>query len=61
MNNTVMTVLLTLLCVANVSFLCVIAYAVRGKVDKATKLGFGTIAMVVILNMFFSVGGVFLW
>lgn len=61
MNNTVMTVLLTLLCVANVFFLCVIAYAARGKNDKATKLGLGTIAMVVILNMFFSVGGVFLW
>lgn len=60
MNNTVMTVLLTLLCVANVSFLCLIAYAGR-KADKTTKLGFGTIAMVVILNMFFSVGGVFLW
>lgn len=61
MISTGMTVLLTLICAANVFFLCVIAYASRGKHDKVTKLGLGTIAAVVILNMFFSVGGVFLW
>lgn len=54
-------VALTLLCLSNALLLCVLAYCGRGKTDKATKLGFSFMAAVLVLDTFFSVGGVLLW
>lgn len=53
--------ILTLLCLANVLLLCTLAYSGRGKADKATRVGFGFMATVLVLDIFFSVGGVLLW
>lgn len=52
---------LTLLCVANVFLLCALAYSGRGKTDRATKMGLGFMGAVLVLDIFFSVGGVILW
>lgn len=52
---------LTLLCVANALLLGALAYCGRGKTDKATKIGFSFMAAVLVLDIFFSVGGVLLW
>lgn len=61
MISTLITVLLTLLCVANALLLCVLAYSGRGKTNKETKIGLGFMAAVLVLNMLFSIGGVVLW
>lgn len=52
---------LALLCLANVFLLCMLAYCGRGKTDKATKIGFSFMAAVLMLDIFFSVGGIALW
>lgn len=52
---------LTLLCVANVFLLCALAYSGRGRTDKAAKTGLAFMAAVLVLDMFFAVGGVVLW
>lgn len=54
-------VVLTLLCLSNALLLCALAYCGRGKTDKATKIGFSFMAAVLVLDIFFSVGGVLLW
>lgn len=59
-NSWIMTVLI-LLCLANVFLLAVLAYSGRGKTDKPTKIGFGFMSVVLVLNMVFSIGGVVLW
>ncbi len=53
--------LLTLLCVANMFLLFVLAYSSKRKINKATKLGFGFMGTVLVLNMLFSIGGIVLW
>lgn len=59
-NSWIMTVLI-LLCLANVFLLAVLAYSGRGKTDKPTKIGFGFMAGVLVLDMIFAVGGAVLW
>lgn len=59
-NSWIMTVLI-LLCMANVFLLAVLAYSGRGKTDRPTKIGFGFMSVVLVLNMVFSIGGVVLW
>lgn len=54
-------VFLTLLCVANVFLICVLAYSGRGKANKETNIGLGFMAAVLVLNMLFSIGGAVLW
>ncbi|MCM1325240.1 MAG: hypothetical protein NC094_01320 [Bacteroidales bacterium] len=55
------TVLLTLLCVANVLLLGALVYSGRGKQDLATQIGFGYMAVTLIFDMVFAIGGVVLW
>ena len=59
-NSWIMTVLI-LLCMANVFLLAVLAYSGRGKTDRPTKIGFGFMSVVLVLDMVFSIGGVVLW
>lgn len=61
MISTWIVVFLTLLCVANVFLICVLAYSGRGKANKETKIGLGFMAAVLVLNILFSIGGVVLW
>lgn len=55
------TVLLTLLCMANVLLLGALAYSGRGQKNIETKIGFGFMAAVLVLDTVFAVGGVVLW
>lgn len=61
MISVLIMVVLTLLCVANVLLLCVLAYSGRGKTNKETKIGFSFMAAVLVLDMLFSIGGAVLW
>lgn len=54
-------VILTLLCVANIFLLCALACSGKRETNKATRIGFGFMGAVLVLDMFFSVGGVVLW
>ncbi len=54
-------VLLTLLCGANVLLLGALAHSGRGQKNTETKMGFGFMAAVLVLDMLFSIGGVVLW
>lgn len=61
MISTWIIVLLTLLCVANVFLLGILAYSSKGKTDKATKIGFTFMEVVLVLDMFFTIAGVVIW
>lgn len=54
-------VLLTLLCGANVFLLGALAYSGREQKNTETKIGFGFMTAVLVLDMLFSIGGVVLW
>lgn len=54
-------VTLTLLCVANVLLLGALSYSSRGQKNIETKIVFGFMAAVLVLDTFFAVGGVALW
>lgn len=55
------TVLLTVLILANLFLLSALAYSGRSAKDRATRFGFSFMAAVLILDTFFSIGGVVLW
>ncbi len=61
MINIWIIVLSTLLCAADMFLLFILAYSSKGKINKATKLGFGFMGTVLVLNMLFSIGGIVLW
>lgn len=57
----ILTVLLTVLVLANLSLLFALAYSGRGAQDRATRIGFSFMAMVLVLDTIFCVGGVLVW
>lgn len=61
MFDSLITILLILLVVANLFLLGVLAYSRKGKKDATTKIGLGFMSMVIVCNIIFSVGGYFLW
>lgn len=61
MINLLMALLLTLLCAANVFLIYAVAYCGKGKADKTTRTGFAFMAVVLVPDMIFSVGGALLW
>ena len=54
-------VILTLLCAANIFLICALAYSGKRETNKAARIGFGFMGAVLVLDMFFSVGGVIIW
>lgn len=61
MINTLITVLLTLLSMANLLLLGVLIYSGIGKKDIESRIGLWITSAVIVLNTIFSIGGVALW
>lgn len=61
MINAGIIVLLTLLCAANLLLLSALAYSGRSLKNTAAKTGFDFMAVVLVLDILFSIGGVALW
>lgn len=61
MKTLLIVVLLTLLCTVNMFLLFALTYSSREQKNTATKLGFGFMGAVLVLNTLFSIGGVILW
>ena len=61
MINTLITVLLTLLSMANLLLLGVLIYSGIGKKDIESRIGLWFTSAVIVLNTIFSIGGVALW
>ncbi len=61
MFDSLITILLILLVIANLFLLGVLAYSRKGKKDTTTKIGLSFMSMVIVCNIIFSVGGYFLW
>ena len=61
MFDSLITILLVLLVVANLFLLGVLTYSRKDKKDAATKIGLGFMSMIIVYNIIFSVGGYFLW
>lgn len=61
MFDSLITILLVLLVLANLFLLGVLEYSRKGKKDAATKIGLGFMSIVIVCNIIFSVGGCFLW
>lgn len=61
MINTLITVLLTLLSMANLLLLGVLVYSGMGKKNIEFRIGLWFTSAVIVLNMIFSIGGVVLW
>jgi len=56
-----LTFLLTVLILANLFLLFALAYSGRKAQDAESKIGFSFMAIVLVLDMAFSKGGVALW
>ncbi len=61
MINAGIIIALTLLCAANLLLLSAIVFSGRNIKNKATRTGFGFMAIVLVLDTFFALGGVVLW
>lgn len=57
--KTLMIVLATALIFANILLMLVIAYTMKDKQDKASKIGFSFMEIVYFLNCYFIILGVF--
>lgn len=55
------TVLLTVLILANLSLLFALAYSSKDAQDRATRIGFSFMAAVLVLDTIFCVGGALAW
>lgn len=56
-----MIVLLTLLCIANIIMLFALACTSRESMNRATKIAYGFMATVLIMDIAFAIGGYALW
>lgn len=56
-----MIILLTLLCAANIIMLLALACTVKENVNRATRIAYGFMATVLIMDIAFAIGGYALW
>ncbi len=56
-----MIVLLTLLCAANIIMLIALVCTSKENMNKSTKIAYGFMSTVLIMDIAFALGGVFLW
>ena len=56
-----MIVLLTLLCAANIIMLIALACTSKESMNKSTKIAYGFMSTVLVMDIAFALGGVFLW
>lgn len=61
MVDSLITILLVLLVVANLFLIGIFTYSCKSKNDTATKFGLNFMSIIIICNIIFSVGGYFLW
>ena len=56
-----MIVLLTLLCAANIIMLIALACTSKESMNKSTKIAYGFMSTVLIMDIAFAIGGYALW